>query len=145
MTSIEHKWTHLRRITLMQDAAIIFPFTQFLQCHWLQTVNVQGCSWCCTPCSDAVSHAVPFPTLACPKTGGYRWHTLPRHTPVRPPTLPGISYACPPAVTSANLRRDPPALSCSRLTVLSALSIGARLRRALTILPFQTWRRVLFH
>ena len=96
------------------------------------------------PLQSRMSRAVPPTRQRAPKPVVYRRHTLPRHAPVRSPTLSGILRVRLLVVTLADVRRDPPTLSRSRAAVLSAPSTGARLRRALPISPFQAWRHVPF-
>ena len=57
---------------------------------------MQGRSWCCTPHSDAMSHAVPPTHQRAPKPAVYRRHMLPWRAPVCPLRYPAFhTLFCP--------------------------------------------------
>ena len=63
---------------------------------------MQGCSWCCNPCSDAASRAVPPHTSARPLNRRYTGDTHATARAGSQPALPGVSRARPLTVTSAS-------------------------------------------
>ena len=64
------------------------------QCHWLQTVDVQGRSWCCTPAVTQRRARCP-PHVSVPLnrrfTGGTRSHGARRFAPLRYPAFRALS------------------------------------------------------